>query len=396
MHHQNQRVLLALAIVAGLSEWTAAAAQGFNVDQFKDQVLVLINEQRAVNGMPALQRVAALDTAAQGYSNTMMQATAGGSIYLAHTGPDGSTLAGRVSDTGYGWYSLGEDLAAGQTTPDQVVAQWMSSPQHRENILNPSFGDAGVGIAVGPGTWPDGHWDPQVLWWAVDFGEGVANLAPSGPAQPAPSAAITGYTALDGTPVSGALFGSLVLISGQNLGLTGTLAFHGRVTSALSWTPTSILAIVPLQSAYPDTGPVTVTMPDRTATGPIFTTQQPADLAPLPFPGPTPWPGPAPAASPPSPAIRELVNGNNQPLVTVPPGGLFLIHGSGFGSNPLRPGRVLFATAFGGPVDGSIWDWSDTSIAVFAPFVSGPAQVTVQVDVNGTSVASNRVALTVQ
>jgi uncharacterized protein YkwD len=408
-HHQNQRILLALALVAGLSEWTAAAAQGINVDQFKDQVLVLINEQRAVNGLAALQRVGALDTAAQSYSQTMMQATAGGSVYLAHLGPDGSTLAGRVSSTGYAWYSLGEDLAAGQTTPEQVVAEWMSSPQHRQNILNPYFGDAGVGIAAGPGTWPDGHWDPQVLWWTVEFGQGVGNPGQSGSSQPPPSPAVMGYTALDGTPISGSSFGSLVLISGQNLGLTGAVSFHGRATSALSWTPTSILAIVPLQFSYPDTGPVTVTMSDRTVIGPNFTTWQPPDLAPLPLPAPLPWPGPLPTAAPPSfsnpwagapsapaPAIRELVDGNNQPLAAVPGGGLLFIHGSGFGSSPPSPGRVLFATAFGGQADGAIWDWSDNSIAVFAPAVSGPAQVTVVVDVNGTPVTSNRVPLTVR
>jgi uncharacterized protein YkwD len=406
-HHQNQRILLALAMVAGLSEWTAAAAQGVNIDQFKNQVLVLINEQRAVNGLPSLQRVGALDTAAQSYSQTMMQVSAGGSVYLAHTGPDGSTLAGRVSDAGYDWYSLGEDLAAGQTTPEQVVAQWMSSPQHRGNILNPYFGDAGVGIAVGPGTWPDGHQEAQVLWWTVDFGQGVASPGPSGRSQAPPSPVVMGYTTLDGTPISGSPFGSLVLISGQNLGLTGAITFHGRATSALSWTPTSILAIVPLQFSYPDTGPVTVTLPDRTAIGPNFTTRQPPDLAPLPLPAPNPWSGPPPATSPPAasnpwartppaPAIRALTDGNNQPLATVPPGGLFFIHGSGFGSNSPGPGRVLFTMAFIRPMDGPIWDWSDNSIAVFAPSVSGSTLVTVQVDVNGTPVASNPVPLTVR
>jgi uncharacterized protein YkwD len=407
--YQNQRVLLALAVVAGLSEWTGAAAQGVDVNQFKDQILVLINEQRAVNGLPALQRVAALDAAAQSYSETMMRATAGGSVYLAHVGPDGSTLEDRVSDAGYDWYSLGEDLAAGQTTPEQVVAEWMSSPQHRDNILNPDFGDAGVGIAIGPGTWPDGYQDPQVLWWTVDLGEGVAGPGQPNASQPPPSPSVTGYTALDGTPVSGAPFGSLLLISGQNLGLTGSIAFHGRPTSALSWTSTSILAIVPLQFFYPDTGPVTVTLPDRTAVGPNFTTQQPAYLRPPPPPAPHPGPGPSPAASPPasspgiggapsapSPTIHALVDGKKQPLATVRPGGLFFIHGSGFGSNPLRPGRVLFTTAFGTQIDGAIWDWSDNSIAVFAPSLSGPAQVAVQVAVNGMPVTSNRVPLTIQ
>src|SRR5947209_1627521 len=124
--HLRHRALLALAILAALSEWTAAAAQGVDLDQFKDQVVQLINQQRAISGLPPLQRVVPLEAAAQAYSQTMMQATAGGPVYLSHTGPDGSTLAGRVSATAYNWYTLGEDLAAGQTTPEQAVAQWMS------------------------------------------------------------------------------------------------------------------------------------------------------------------------------------------------------------------------------------------------------------------------------
>ena len=71
--HQNQRVVLALVIGAVLSECTAAAAQGVDLDWFKDQVRVLINEQRAVNGLPALQRAAAPETVAQSYSEVMMQ-----------------------------------------------------------------------------------------------------------------------------------------------------------------------------------------------------------------------------------------------------------------------------------------------------------------------------------
>lgn len=404
MHHLRRRALLALSVVAALSSWTVAAAQGIDVDQFKNQVLVLLNEQRALDGLPPLQRVGALEAAAQSYSETMMRATGGGAVYVAHVGPDGSTLASRVSATGYAWYSLGEDLAAGQTTPQQVVAQWMSSPQHRDNILNPKFGDAGIGIAIGPGIWPDGHQDAQIIWWAVDFGESAAAPGQPGSFQPAPRPLITGYTSLDGTATTAAPFGSLLVINGQNLGLTGTVTFHGQPTSALSWTPTAILTLVPLQPSYPDTGPVGLSMAGQTAIGPDFTTEQPNALPSLPWSSPSPWPGyppaagsgPAPGSLPAaaSPVIQQLLDTNQQPFMAVQQGELINIQGSGFGSG--SQGRVLFVTPSGDTRDGAVWDWSDGSIAAFAPSMSGSMQVVVQVNVNGAAVASNRVPLTVQ
>ena len=70
--------------------------------------------------------------------------------------------------------------------------------------------------------------------------------------------------------------------------------------------------------------------------------------------------------------------------------------GRGLGTNPQGQGRVLFSTAGGMQIDGAIWDWSDTQIAVFAPFLRGPIQVGVQVAVNGTPLPSNRLPLTIQ
>jgi uncharacterized protein YkwD len=394
-HYLSPRALLGLAVAAALSVWTAAAAQGVDVSGYRAQVLSLLNDQRAANGLPPLQRVNALDSAAQSYSQAMMLATAAGPVYLSHTGPDGSTLARRVALTGYQWYSLGEDLGAGQKSPAEAVAAWMGSPEHRDNILDPDFSDVGIGVAVGPGTWSGGRLDPQVIWWTVDFGEPSGNpFPPVTPSAPAPR--ITGYAALDGTPITQAVFGALVLVKGQNLGSGGTLTFDGRATSPIFWSPNSILTLVPLQSSYPDEGVVTVTLSGQTAAGPAFTTVQPPNLVPQrPASGPAGSAGggsPAPAA----PTISALADGNRRPISTVSQGSLFFIRGAGFGTNPLRRGRVLFTAAGGNQIDGAIWDWSDTQIAVFAPFMRANIQVGAQVDVNGTLVGTNRLPLTVQ
>src|SRR5688572_283497 len=106
-----------LAVITALVGWAGpVAAQGIEVETFRSQLLTLINEQRAAVGLPALRRDTALERAAQSHSEAMMSATAGGSIYLSHVGPDGRTLGSRITECGYLWYSAGENLAAGQKT----------------------------------------------------------------------------------------------------------------------------------------------------------------------------------------------------------------------------------------------------------------------------------------
>src|SRR5438094_706296 len=153
--YPNHRALLGLAVAAALSVWTAAAAQGLDISGFTDRVLVLLNEQRAANGLSPLQRVSALDAAAQSYSQTMMLATAGGPVYLSHTGPDGSTLARRIAAAGYAWNTLAEDLGAGQKTSP---VYWSTTSIMIMVPLQASYPDVGsvtVTLAGQTATGPD-------------------------------------------------------------------------------------------------------------------------------------------------------------------------------------------------------------------------------------------------
>jgi uncharacterized protein YkwD len=68
--------------------------------------------------------------------------------YLEHEGRDGSTAADRVTRAGYRWRSTGENIASGQTTPEQVVQEWIRSPGHCANLMNSDFSEMGVAFAV--------------------------------------------------------------------------------------------------------------------------------------------------------------------------------------------------------------------------------------------------------
>lgn len=82
---------------------------------------------------------------------------------LQHEGSDGSAPADRVSRAGYRWRSVGENIASGQTTPQEVVRQWVVSPPHCANLMSARFTEMGVGYAVNK----DGA---EGIYWAQVFG----------------------------------------------------------------------------------------------------------------------------------------------------------------------------------------------------------------------------------
>jgi uncharacterized protein YkwD len=79
--------------------------------------------------------------------------------YFSHVSLDGRTFDQRIRTAGYGGaFPLGENIAAGQTSPASVVSGWMSSPGHCANIMNSAFKALGVGYAHQPGSTYKHYW----------------------------------------------------------------------------------------------------------------------------------------------------------------------------------------------------------------------------------------------
>lgn len=116
-----------------------SGSDGFGA--FEREVIRLTNEARAENGLEALTADDRLNRAAEGHSDDMAKLD-----FFSHTGQDGSSAGDRMEDEGYDWRTWGENIAAGQDTPQQVVDGWLNSPGHRANILNANFEDIGVGF----------------------------------------------------------------------------------------------------------------------------------------------------------------------------------------------------------------------------------------------------------
>jgi uncharacterized protein YkwD len=113
---------------------------------YQTELANLINSARAGAGLPALNVNPLLTAAAQGHSVDM--ACHG---LISHTGSDGSSPSQRVAAAGY-TASRSSEIIYGSGYPQTAVDWWMSDQVHRDEVLNPSVTEMGVGYAYNPGT----------------------------------------------------------------------------------------------------------------------------------------------------------------------------------------------------------------------------------------------------
>jgi uncharacterized protein YkwD len=146
----------------------ATAPRALSLHQMRSSVLCLLNRIRVHYELHPLAYNQALRTSASAHSVSMVVHG-----YFAHEGPGGS-MDSRISRAGYlasgGQFVIGEDIGGGGGrlgSPQAVVRDWMHSPVHRENILDPHFRDAGVGVARG---FPYGSGGGRAATYTVDFG----------------------------------------------------------------------------------------------------------------------------------------------------------------------------------------------------------------------------------
>lgn len=123
---------------------------------YAQQVVELVNQQRVAYGLQPLTTTPQLMSAAQ--TRAVETVT-----LFSHTRPDGSSCFTILQPCGVVCTTAGENIAAGQTTPAEVVTAWMNSPGHRANILNGEFTHIGVGF-----YYQDGGYD---FYWSQFFSD---------------------------------------------------------------------------------------------------------------------------------------------------------------------------------------------------------------------------------
>ncbi|HEY1491712.1 MAG TPA: CAP domain-containing protein, partial [Steroidobacteraceae bacterium] len=78
--------------------------------------------------------------------------------YFDHADPAGRSPADRVRASGYRETLVGENIAYGPKSADEVVRGWLDSPGHCENIMDVRFSEVGLAYASGSGSKPGLYW----------------------------------------------------------------------------------------------------------------------------------------------------------------------------------------------------------------------------------------------
>lgn len=148
---------------------TAGSRTTCNLPNFQADMLAAVNAHRrsgatcgARGSFPAAPELtwnAALTQAAVVHSDDMVA-----NNFFSHTGSNGSTLGDRATAAGYVWSSLGENIAAGQMSVDEVVNGWMKSDGHCANLMNAGFREIGVACVAGNAN------TTYRTYWTQDFG----------------------------------------------------------------------------------------------------------------------------------------------------------------------------------------------------------------------------------
>ncbi len=134
-------VIVGLAINMGLGRANRDVL-GYATNVSAQTLLADTNTERAKDSEPSLALSSVLSQAAQDKANDMAKRD-----YWNHVTPDGKQPWAFIDATGYKYDSAGENLAYGFGTSDDVVAAWMHSPEHRDNILNAGYSEVGFATA---------------------------------------------------------------------------------------------------------------------------------------------------------------------------------------------------------------------------------------------------------
>ncbi len=122
--------------------------QNSKVMEYEQEVIRLVNEIRAENGLQPLTYDWQLGRVARYKSLDMKE-----NRYFSHTSPIYGSPFQMIRDFGISFKSAGENIARGYPTPQSVVNGWMNSSGHRSNILSSNYTKIGVGYVADGNYW---------------------------------------------------------------------------------------------------------------------------------------------------------------------------------------------------------------------------------------------------
>ncbi|KAI9912271.1 hypothetical protein PsorP6_008853 [Peronosclerospora sorghi] len=132
--------------------------------EYNQEMLDAVNAERAKVGLSPLCTNSKMAAAARRHSEDMAA-----NDYMDHGGSDGSTMSQRITDAGFKWNSVAENVAAGQEDVASVMESWMNSEDHRDNILGADYTMFGTAYAYNADS-------KYKHYWTQDFGAGESEV----------------------------------------------------------------------------------------------------------------------------------------------------------------------------------------------------------------------------
>ena len=130
------------------SSSNGSSSSDFDVDEFCEEVVRLINDEREAEGLPSLSMQDTAMEFAQIRAEELPEK-------YSHVRPDGSSMT-------YSHYNFGEIIAKGGRTPEDAVNSWMNSPGHRSTVMGDySSYDNQMGVGV--------YYENGTLYWVAEF-----------------------------------------------------------------------------------------------------------------------------------------------------------------------------------------------------------------------------------
>lgn len=158
-----RRTLLLLVLVFSMGIFGASAQAQTAVSGSKGllsgDIIASVNAERTARGLPAYKENNVLSRAAELKVKSLVQLKA-----LQHTQSQAGALWWPLVNAGYEYVAVGENLAQGIEDTNELVVDWMNSPTHRANIVNPIYTE--IGVSVMTGTY-DGYSVSYVVLYAA-------------------------------------------------------------------------------------------------------------------------------------------------------------------------------------------------------------------------------------
>jgi hypothetical protein len=163
MMRHGQLILGVTLFIAASTGLLSAQQAPSDLPEDVSQLLTLTNQDRAAQGLGPLQWSPELAQAAQTHGELMVQHNE-----LQHQYSGEPDLPTRAGQAGAHFHAIAENIAMGQNAAD-LERQWMHSPLHRANILDPQMNIIGIALIHNRGE----------VWAVEDFAQAVEALGPA-------------------------------------------------------------------------------------------------------------------------------------------------------------------------------------------------------------------------